>query len=97
MPTPYRAELVDADVPQSLRIQAATGFCHQLEQRIGGADLVAAVYRGWMDANESETSILIRDTAELAVKWPRAFEAALVAGSRELGEYPDVRFEVRLG
>jgi len=96
MPNPYTADLVDSEIPTSLLIQAQSRFCSELERRLGSPDDVATIYRAWIEATESESGMLTRETAELAVKWPRAFEAARSAGMHDLGEYPDARFDVQL-
>ena len=35
-------------------------------------------------------------SAQLAVRWPRAFDTARQAGMREMGELPEAHFTVRI-
>ncbi|MFC5499437.1 hypothetical protein ACFPOE_17965 [Caenimonas terrae] len=97
MSHPYTVALEDAqDLPSSNRITAETRFAASIERALGGADAVASTYRAWVNASESDASHLDRDTAALAVQWPRAFDAARQAAMRDIGELPGAHFEVRL-
>jgi hypothetical protein len=97
MSTPYTVALQDArDLPQRERIAAEVRFATELERRLGGADNVAQVYAAWVAASETDASQLDRETTTLAVRWPRAVDAAMRAGFDRLGDIGDARFTVRL-
>jgi len=96
MPHPYTVALRDATgLPTAERIAAETRFARALEKSLGSADAVARVHRAWTASAESDATELDADTANAAVKWPRAYDAALQAGFRNLGEFPGAYFEVR--
>jgi hypothetical protein len=97
MDHPYTVALEDAtELPCSHRITAEARFAAVIESKLGGPDAVAATYRAWVNASESDARDIDHDTASLAVLWPRAFETARQAGLREVGELPGAHFEVRL-
>jgi len=96
MPHPYTVALRDAGgLPTAERIAAETRFASALEKSLGGADAVALVYRAWTASSEADASELDTATANAAVRWPRAYDSALQAGFRNLGEFPGAYFEVR--
>jgi hypothetical protein len=96
MNKPYTVALQEArDLPVRDRIDAEVRFARELERTLGGEDAVADVYRSWITANESEATHLDTDTAEKAVRWPRAADAASHAALSKVGMC-EAYFEVRL-
>lgn len=81
------------DLPPAERISAELRFIKELDRGLGGAEAVVEVYRAWRDACECDASELSASTAGLAVKWPKAFEAARRAGLKNMGE-SDAHFEI---
>ncbi len=97
MTKPYTVALEDArSVPMAQRILAEVRFITALERALGSAEDVARVYRAWVDASQNQASDVDADSAQLAVRWPRAFDTARQAGMREIGELPEAHFTVRL-
>lgn len=96
MDKPYTVALRDADLPVPARIDAEVRFARELERALGGAEEVAETYRAWLEASESEANQLAAGTAALAVRWPRAMDAAVQAGLRNIGDIGEAHFEVRL-
>jgi hypothetical protein len=97
MTKPYTVALENAGaVPSAQRISAEVRFITALERAFGSADDVARVYRAWVDASENQASDVDAESAQLAVRWPRAFDTARQAGMREIGELPEAHFTVRL-
>jgi hypothetical protein len=97
MNKPYTVALEDAgSVPSAQRISAEVRFITALERALGSAEDVACVYRAWVDASENQASDVDAESAQLAVRWPRAFDTARQAGMREIGELPEAHFIVRL-
>ena len=97
MTHPYAVSLQDAgELPSAARIAAETRFAKAIEHALGGADVVAAVFSAWTATSESDASEIDKDTANAAMRWPRAFDTAMQAGFRDLGEFPGAHFEVRL-
>ena len=95
--TDFSVALVDAgDIPMAERISAEVSFVRELERAFGTPDQVARVYRAWVDATESDATILDSATAELASCWPKAAEAAYRAGFRGLGDMGEAHFEIRI-
>ena len=82
-------------LPSAERIAAELRFIKELERSLGTAEAVVDVYRAWCDAGESEASELSVETSNLAVKWPKAFDAAQRLGLKNIGE-SDAHFEVRV-
>ena len=94
---PYTVALEDAgSVPSAQRISAEVRFITALERVLGTAEDVANVYRAWLDASENQAIDVDAESAQLAVRWPRAFDTARQAGMREIGEMPEAHFTVRL-
>ena len=94
---PYLVTLRDApEVPAAVRIAAETRFALLLERSLGTPEQVGRVLRAWTAAAESSAEELDRQTVELAVLWPRAFDLARQAALRELGESPRAYFDVEL-
>ena len=97
MSKPYTVAVVATDLPTPVRINAECRYAAALERRLGGDAQVAAVYRAWMDATQSDSSMLNKETADLAIQWPRAAKAAEDAGMQGLGHFEDgAHFEVRV-
>ncbi len=95
--TPYTVALQDAQgLPSSHRIAAEARFAKALERKLGNAQAVAEVFAAWTVMSESEASDVDRATANTAVQWPRAYDTAVQAGFRDLGEFPGAHFEVKL-
>ena len=82
-------------LPPSERIGAEVRFIKDLERSLGSEEAVVEVYRAWRDAGEAEASELSAKTSSLAVKWPKAFNAAQRAGLKNIGE-GDAHFELHL-
>lgn len=96
MNPPYAVALCGVDgLPPAERIAAELRFVKELEKSLGGSDAVVRVYRAWGDASESEASELDNETANLAMKWPKAFELAQRAGLKSIGD-EEAHFEIRL-
>jgi hypothetical protein len=96
MNKPYTVALQEAPgLPVRDRIEAEVRFARELERALGGEDAVAETYRSWINANEADASELDAQTAEKAVRWPRAAEVATRAGLSKLG-IAEAFFEVRL-
>lgn len=94
---PYTVALVDAvELPPAARIHAEKRYAQALENTLGGPAEVAAVLKAWQAANDSSLEDIDQETAETAVRWPRAADKALQAGLREIGDMPGAHFEVRL-
>ena len=97
MNKPYTVALDDAgSVPSAQRISAEVRFITALEKALGTAEDVVRVYRAWVDASENQASDVDAASAQLAMRWPRAFDTARQAGMREIGELPEAHFTVRL-
>jgi hypothetical protein len=96
MNKPYTVALQEAgDLPMRDRIEAEVRFVHQIERALGGEEAVAETYRSWIDASECEANALDAQTAEKAVRWPRAADSATQAALSNLG-IAEAYFEVRL-
>lgn len=85
---------IDA-LPAAARIAAEIRFVKELERGLGSNKAVVEVYRAWCDAAEAEVSELSLETSSLAVKWPKAFNAAQRAGLKNIDE-GDSHFEMHL-
>jgi hypothetical protein len=97
MTKPYIVALHEArDLPVRERIEAEVRFARELERALGGEQAVAEVFKAWRDASESDANELDRVTAEKAVRWPRAVDAATQAGFSKLGAMGEAHFEIRL-
>lgn len=83
------------DLPPTERISAEVRFIKELERSLGGEDAVVDVYRAWSEASDAEASELDKETSSLAIKWPKAFNAAQRAGLKNIGE-GDAHFELLL-
>ena len=93
---PFSVSLQGVDnLPQAERISAEVRFIKELERSLGGEEAVVRVYRAWSEAAEVEASELDAETSSLAVKWPKAFNAAQRAGLKNIGE-GDAHFELLL-
>jgi hypothetical protein len=96
MNKPYTVAIHEArDLSVRERIDAEVRFARALERSLGGEQAVADVYRSWISANESDAGDLDVQTAEMAVRWPRAADAATQAGLSNVG-MSEAYFEVRL-
>jgi hypothetical protein len=97
MTKPYTVSLQDfPGLPIPNRIAAEVRYVRELERALGGPDAVPKVYEAWVEASESSADQLAAGTAELAVRWPRAAQAAALAGLRDLGDAGEAFFDVRL-
>ena len=96
MNKPYSVSLQGVeDLPAAERISAEIRFIKELERGLGSEESVVSVYRAWTEAAEAEASELDAETSSLAVKWPKAFNAAQRAGLKNIGE-GDAHFELVL-
>ncbi|RYX97021.1 MAG: hypothetical protein EOO28_04510 [Comamonadaceae bacterium] len=96
MDSPYTVTLQGMDdLPSAERMASEIRFIRQLEKALGGADGVLSVYGAWRDASESEPGELSAATSSLAIKWPKAFDAAQRAGLKNIGE-SEAHFEMRV-
>ena len=97
MNKPYTVALADAaDLPVAHRISAEVRFITEIERALGGADEVALVYRAWLEASECQANDVDAQSAVLAVRWPKAMDAATRAGMRNLGDIGEAHFQLRL-
>lgn len=97
MEKPYTVALEEAgDLPPAERIAAEIRFVREIERALGSSEDVAAVYRAWLEASESDLASLGGVTANLAARWPRAAETAYRAGFKGIGDIGDAHFELRL-
>ena len=97
MNKPYTVALEDAgSIPSAQRISAEVRFITSLERALGSAEDVERVYRAWVHASENQASDVDAESAQIAARWPRAFDSARQAGMREMGELPEAYFAVRI-
>lgn len=96
MNPPYAVALCGVDgLPPAERITSELRFVNELEKSLGGSEAVVRIYRAWTDASEFDSSELDNETANLAMKWPKAFELAQRAGLKSIGD-EEAHFEIRL-
>lgn len=96
MNPPYAVALCGVDaLPPAERIAAERRFVKELEKSLGSSEAVVHIFRAWTDACESEASELDNETANQAMKWPKAFEQAQRAGLKSIGD-EEAHFEIRL-
>lgn len=96
MDKPYTVSLQGVeDLPAAERRLSEARFMRELERSLGEPASVLEVWRAWRDACESDPSELGAETARLAVKWPKAFDAAQRAALQTIGE-SDAHFELRI-
>ncbi len=96
MDKPYVVSLeTQTALPATEKISAEMRFVKELEKCLGGPSSVVATFSAWAEACESDASELGSDVAGLAVKWPKAFEAAQRMGLKNLGE-GEAHFELHL-
>lgn len=97
MEKPYTVALEEAnDLPRAERIAAEVRFVREIERTLGSSEEVAAVYRAWLEASESDVASLGEVTANRAARWPRAADAAYRAGFKGIGDIGEAHFEPRL-
>jgi hypothetical protein len=97
MDRPYTVALQDGKVlPTPERIAAECRFISALESGLGGPEGVAATYRAWIDASESQLHVTDRRTAALAVRWPTAYHSAAKRALTGLSGLEHPTFEIRL-
>lgn len=82
-------------LPAAEKVSAEMRFIKELEKSLGGPSSVVATFTAWAEACESDAAELSSDVASLAVKWPKAFEAAQRAGLKTIGEN-EAHFELHL-
>ncbi len=82
-------------LPAAEKISAEMRFIKELDKSLGGPELVVSTFMAWKEACESDAAELSSDVASLAVKWPKAFEAAQRAGLKSIGEN-EAHFELHL-
>lgn len=82
-------------LPAAEKISAEMRFIKELDKSLGGSDSVVVTFMAWKEACECDAAELSNDVASLAVKWPKAFEAAQRAGLAKIGE-SDAYFELQL-
>ena len=82
-------------LPAAEKISAEMRFIKELDKSLGGPDSVVSTFMAWKEACESDAAELSSDVASLAVKWPKAFEAAQRAGLKSIGE-GEAHFELHL-
>lgn len=96
MTMPYTVALQGVDdLPPAERIAAEMRFLKEIEKNLRSPEAVVQAWRAWHDACEMDASELSHETSNLAVKWPKAFDAAQRAGLKTIGE-SDAHFEFRL-
>ncbi|MFC6284945.1 MULTISPECIES: hypothetical protein [Polaromonas] len=82
-------------LPAAEKISAEMRFIKELDKSLGGPESVVSTFMAWKEACESDAAELSADVASLAVKWPKAFEAAQRAGLKSIGE-GEAHFELHL-
>lgn len=92
----YTVALVAEGLASSDRIAAELRFIAALERVLGAPQAVASTYGAWISANESQADEIDQETAELAVRWPQAFQIATRAGLRDLHDIVEAVFELQL-
>ena len=91
----YTVTLVDfPSAPADVLRAAEARFGSALEKLLG--DQVEPTLRAFQNASESSGNELSKDEVALAGTWQKAYEAAKLAGFRDLGESQEAYFEVRL-
>jgi hypothetical protein len=83
------------DLPPAERAVAERRFTKELEKVLGGAAAVVATYKAWKDASENDSEEVTAEAYSMAVKWPKAFQAAQRTGLQNIGD-GDAHFEIRL-
>ncbi|SOD27685.1 hypothetical protein SAMN05518800_3250 [Variovorax sp. YR752] len=68
-------------------------FRLELDRHLGG-DVLRAM-RAYQNVTESSQGELVKDEVILATRWAKAYDAARVAGCRDLGDTLEAYFEVR--
>ncbi len=82
-------------MPAAEKISAELRFIKELDKSLGGSESVVATFMAWKEACDCDAAELSSDVASLAVKWPKAFEAAQRAGLKNIGE-GEAHFELQL-
>ncbi|AYQ26570.1 MULTISPECIES: hypothetical protein [unclassified Polaromonas] len=96
MDKPYSVSLQGVEgLPSAERISAELRFIRELERTFGNSETVVDVYRAWRDACDCDASELSAETSSLAVRWPKAVDAAQRAGLKNIGD-SDAYFELQL-
>ena len=91
----YSVTLADFPAAPPDAVHAAEArFRSALEKALG--DQVELTLRAFQNASESSGNELSKDEVALAGAWQKAYEAAKLAGFRDLGESQEAYFEVRL-
>ena len=91
----YSVTLKDfSSAPPDAIHAAEARFRSALEKALG--DQVEPALRAFQNAGESSGNELSKDEVALAGAWQKAYEAAKLAGFRDLGESQEAYFEVRL-
>lgn len=95
MEKPYVVSLETlTTLPAAEKISAEMRFIKELDKSLGGPASVVSTFMAWKEACESDAAELGSDVASLAVKWPKAFEAAQRAGLKGIGD--EAHFELHL-
>jgi hypothetical protein len=93
----YTVALQDGRVlPAPDRIAAEIRFVSALERALGEPQVVAETLHAWQVASESQADQIDQPTAERAVRWPAAYEAAVRAGLAGLHGLDEAGFDVKL-
>ncbi|MBI2726218.1 MAG: hypothetical protein HYX42_08215 [Polaromonas sp.] len=82
-------------MPAAEKISAEMRFIKELDKSLGGSEAVVATFMAWKEACDCDAAELSSDIASLAVRWPKAFEAAQRAGLKNIGE-GEAHFELHL-
>lgn len=78
------------------RIAAELRFIAALESALGGPDRVAEAYRAWVAASNAKASEIKREAAEMAFRWPSAYQAAAAQGLAGIQWSGTPVFEIQL-
>lgn len=91
---PYIIKLIDFPglLPEA-RADAEQRFRRALDKQLAGD--VMPVWRAYQDALDTSATDLSKDDIATASRWPKAYDAAKVAGFRDLGAADEAYFEVR--
>ena len=92
----YTVSLNGGDsVPAKERQVAEARFERELERCLGNPETVAEVYQAWHEASNNDPAEVPSATYSIAVRWPKAFNAAQRAGLQSIGDN-EAHFELQL-
>ena len=91
---PYLVKLIDFPglLPEA-QADAENRFRRALDRQLG--EDVMPVWEAFQDASDSSATDLSKDDIAMAIRWPKAYDAAKTAGFRDLGTADGAYFELR--